>query len=74
MQHPVGHPHCLFDFDEEKFMDTYVQLFFTTPTIEEYVYGNLLFMAVKIIAFELQMVNHKKNAQGRLSNFLRKGS
>ena len=39
MQHPVGHPHCLFGFDEEKFMDTYVQLFFTTPTIEEYLYG-----------------------------------
>ena len=36
MQHPVGHPHCLFGFDEEKFMDTYVHLFFTTPTIEEY--------------------------------------
>ena len=75
MQHPVGHPHCLFGFDEEKFMDTYVQLFFTTPTIEEYFFmENLLFMAVKIIAFELQMVNHKKNDQGRLSNFLRKGS
>ena len=38
MQHPVGHPHCLFDFDKEKFMDTYVQLFFTTPTIEDYFY------------------------------------
>ena len=38
MQHPVGHPHCLFDFDEEKFMDTYVQFFFTTPTIEDYFY------------------------------------
>ena len=38
MQHPVGHPHCLFDFDEEKFMDTYVQLFFTTPTLEDYFY------------------------------------
>ena len=36
MQHPIGHPQCLFDFDEEKFMDVYVQLFFTTPTIEEY--------------------------------------
>ena len=39
MQHPVGHPHCLFDFDEEKFMDTYVQLFFTTPTLEDYFHG-----------------------------------
>ena len=38
MQHPVGHPHCFFDFDKEKFMDTYVQLFFTTPTIENYFY------------------------------------
>ena len=36
---PVGHPHCLFEFDEEKFMDTYVQLFFTTPTIEDYFHG-----------------------------------
>ena len=36
--HPVGHPHCLFDFDEEKFMDTYVQLFYTTPTLEDYFY------------------------------------
>ena len=36
MQHPVGHPHCLFGFDADKFMDTYVHLFFTTPTIEEY--------------------------------------
>ena len=36
MQHPVGHPHCLFDFDEEKFLDTYVQLFYTTPTLEGY--------------------------------------
>ena len=35
MQHPVGHPLCLFDFDEERFMDTYVQLFFTTPTLED---------------------------------------
>ena len=34
--HPVGHPHFLFDFDEEKFMDTYVQLFYTTPTLEDY--------------------------------------
>ena len=25
---PVGHPHCLFEFDEEKFMDTYVQVVF----------------------------------------------
>ena len=39
MQHPIGHPHCLFGFDEEKFMDAYVELFFTTPTIEEYFYG-----------------------------------
>ena len=39
MPHPVGHPHCLFDFDEEKFMDTYVQLFFTTPTSEDYFHG-----------------------------------
>ena len=39
MTHPVGHPHCLFEFDEEKFMDTYVQLFFTTPTIEDYFHG-----------------------------------
>ena len=39
MPHPVGHPHCLFEFDEEKFMDTYVQLFFTTPTIEDYFHG-----------------------------------
>ena len=39
MPHPVGHPHCLFDFDEEKFMDTYVQLFFTTPTLEDYFHG-----------------------------------
>ena len=39
MQPPAGHPHCLFDFDEEKFMDTYVQLFFTTPTIEDYFHG-----------------------------------
>jgi len=36
---PVGHPHCLFEFDEEQFMETYVQLFFTTPTIEDYFYG-----------------------------------
>ena len=35
MPHPVGHPHCPFDFDEERFMDTYVQLFFTTPTLED---------------------------------------
>ena len=39
MQHPVAHPHCLFDFDEEKIMDTYVQLFFTTPTLGDYFYG-----------------------------------
>ena len=37
--HPVGHPHCLFEFDEEKFMDTYVQLFYTKPTIEDYFHG-----------------------------------
>eukprot|EP00434_Breviolum_minutum_P035546 symbB.v1.2.031468.t1/scaffold3657.1/size52529/4 len=39
MTNPVGHPHCLFEFEEEKFMDTYVQLFFTTPTIEDYFHG-----------------------------------
>ena len=39
MTHPVGRPHCLFEFDEETFMDTYVQLFFTTPTIEDYFHG-----------------------------------
>ena len=38
MQHPVGHPHCLFDFDEEKFMDTYAQLFYSKPTIEDFFY------------------------------------
>ena len=36
---PVGHPHCHFKFDEEKFMDTYVSLFFSTPTIEDYFHG-----------------------------------
>ena len=36
---PVGHPHSRSDFDEERFVDTYVELFFTTPTIEEYFYG-----------------------------------
>ena len=36
---PAGHPHCPFEFDEEKFMDTYVQLFFSTPTIEDYFHG-----------------------------------
>ena len=39
MSNPVGHPQCPFDFDEEKFIDAYVELFFTTPTIEEYFYG-----------------------------------
>ena len=39
MSNPVGHPHCPFVFDEEKFVDAYVELFFTTPTIEEYFYG-----------------------------------
>ena len=39
MQHPIGHPHCLFGFDEEKFIDAYVELFFTTPTMEECFYG-----------------------------------
>ena len=36
---PVGHPHSRFDLDEEKFVDTYVGLFFTTPTVEDFVYG-----------------------------------
>ena len=39
MSNPVRHPQCPFDFDEEKFIDAYVELFFTTPTIEEYFYG-----------------------------------
>ena len=39
---PAGHPHCLFEFDEEKFMDTYVQLFFLTPTIEDYFQGKTI--------------------------------
>ena len=63
MTHPVGHPHCLFEFDEEKFMDTYVQLFFTTPTVKIISMERLLFMDVKIIAFELQIQNHKNNDQ-----------
>ena len=42
MSNPVGHPHCPFDFDEEKFIDAYVELFFTTPTIEDYFYGILV--------------------------------
>ena len=75
MQPSIGHPHCLFDFDEEKFMDVYVELFSTTPTIEEYFYKkNLLCMAVKIIAFELPIMNYKKNDQERLRHSLKKGS
>ena len=34
-----GHPHSRFDFDEEKLIDAYVELYFTMPTMEEFFYG-----------------------------------
>ena len=43
----------------------------TTPTIEEYLKKNLLCMAVKIIAFELPIMNYKKNDQERLRHSLK---
>ena len=33
---PVGHPHARFEFDEGKFIDSYVQMYFERPTIDEY--------------------------------------
>ena len=36
---PVGHPHARFEFDEENFLDSYVQMYFERPTMEEYFYG-----------------------------------
>ena len=74
MPNPVGHPHLPFDFDEEKFIHAYVEFFSHHQLLKNTFMDALLCMVVKIIAFELPMMNHKKNDQERLRQTLKKGS